>query len=266
MSTSRWIQVDMPKKAKDLDLKLNEGARARAELVAREGPQGVGEEMSRQKRDVAQYRAGLALLWDDGRILAETGWSAQKLSAIRELVSQLDEQVAKGTDTARVWAEYREQQFQCARELEDLAAIFRGSSQFNALVAAVKARSDILTGLLKAGQDLGVINRASKKIEIRGKVDVNRLSVEELRVHLRLELQELESMLKLPDERKPHKLLSRSPADAVLNRILSGAGKSRVIEAEAEAVGEVDSEPDRDSEPAPREPRVRRLAEDEDES
>lgn len=236
------------------DLKLEGGARERAEKVAREGPPVQRDELSKAKREVAQYRAGVALLWDENRILAETGWNAQKFYAVRKEVEKLDEQLAKGTDTSKVWAEYREQQFQCARELEDLAAIFRGAKQFNALVAAVKARSDILSAVLKAGQDLGVVNRASKKIEIKGRVDLNRMSVAEIRVHLRTELQEIESLMVLPEERKRLMTVSNSPAEAVLQRLL--AGTKPVVDAE--------SEESRSDVEEPRAPRVRKLVGEEE--
>jgi len=224
-------------------------ARARALRVAREGFTGLAanQEINDRKLSLARYRACKALLWPREQILEETGWSLQYLMSVERVAREEDrEQLQSGADPVDIFAEYREAQLLAARELEDLAQIFRNSKQFSALVGAVKARSEILDKIIKTGQELGLIKRAAKEVHVRGKVDYEKLSIKELRVTLRREVDSMQRMIRgTPGERLP------GPAAAVLRRVLPA-----VTEPPAGEVVEVPPE-----EPAapPRGPRVKKL-------
>ena len=68
--------------------------------------------------------------------------------------------------------------------------------------------------IVKMGQELGLIQRASKKIEVDARVDVSQLTVEELRVHVSSEFRELQDLL------EPPSMPEDSPAAAVMRRVL----------------------------------------------
>jgi hypothetical protein len=205
------------------------GARARTKRIARIGIRGLrkNQELNQKRKDAAQYRACRALLWERERILQETGWSLQWFTSIEKFVSDEDRRMWAETDARQVFASYRDQQLQIAGELEDLTEVFRGSKQFSALVTALRTRADVLDRIVKTGQELGVIHKASKHVEVSAKVDVTQLDVKELRVHITKQVAEIERLL-LPAEGGNH------PSGAVMKRLeASFSGKeSESVEAE----------------------------------
>ena len=196
----------MPEQDEELSLEFIEkehaGARARAKRIARDGLPDLpaNAKLDERKRDAAQYRAGISLLWDRERILQETGWSLQRFLAVERFVRDEDKRLMDNVDPRAVFSEYRTQQLQAAAELEDLAEIFRHSRQFNALVSAVKARSDILDKVIKTGQELGIVKRAAREVNVTGQIDFKSMSIRELRVHLRQEMTEVRELLAPPEE------------------------------------------------------------------
>lgn len=173
------------------------GARAKSEKLARFGlPRGnPNQEINQKKKDAVQYRACRALLWERETILHETGWSLQWLMSIENYVAEEDRRVWSETDSRVVFATYREQQLQIAKELEDLGKIFRKSKQFSALVSSARTRAEILDRLVKTGQELGVIHKTAKQVEVHGSVDITQLDVKELRVHISRELETVSALL-----------------------------------------------------------------------
>ena len=180
--------------------KSRAGARARSKSIARRGlPLGKkNQELSAKNRDAAQYRACRALLWNRERILHETGWSLQWLMSIEKYVADEDRRIWSETDARTLFASYREQQLQIAGELEDLAEIFRGSKQYSSLVSSLRTRADVLDRIVKTGQELGVITRTAKQVELNASVDITQLDVRELRVHIEQQLSEVHSLLGSP--------------------------------------------------------------------
>lgn len=207
----------------DLDLieKERAGARARAKRIVREGLPALpaNAELRERKKEAAQYRAGISLLWDREQILQETGWSLQKFLAVERYVREEDRRLAEEIDPKIVFAQYRLRQFQAAQELEDLAEVFRHSRQFSALVSAIKTRSDILDRVVKMGQELGVVRRAAREVNVNAQVDFRSMSVRELRVHLSQEVAEVRDLL----DAEP--TLAAGPAAAVLGRVLTQGEK-----------------------------------------
>jgi hypothetical protein len=174
--------------------------------------------------------------------------------AVEQIVREEDRRIWGQVDPVAVFAEYREQQLLCAKELEDLATSFRDSRQFSALVGAVKARSDLLDKIIKVGQELGLIKRAAREISVHGAVDVRSLSVSELRVHLEKEVSGLRKLLAPPPD------VSGAPG-VVLRRVLTG----RSQEVGGNIANEAPPTAQEPANPAPRAsgPRVKRLAPDE---
>lgn len=201
------------------------GNRARTLRVAREGLPHLNAEgtngvdnlqaLNKRRRDVVQYRACVALAWTREQILEETGWPLQRLMATEQVVREEDRRIWGQVDPVAIFAEYREQQLLCAKELEDIAASFKDSKQFSALVGAVKAKSDLLDKIIKVGQELGLVKRAAREINVHGAVDVRTLSVSELRIHLEKEVSGLRKLLEPPPA-------VNGAAGVVLRRVLTG--------------------------------------------
>jgi len=218
---------EVPERTEDA---LEEGrpvpARSRALEVARRGFRrfAPNQEPNERKLAIAQYRACRALLWTREQILEETGWSRQWLASVERLAREEDSVLLeKGADPVEIFTEYREAQLLAARELEDLAQIFRSSKQFSALVGAVKARSEILDKIIKTGQELGLIRRAAKEIRVRGKVNYETKTIKELRLLLRGEFEEMQRLIRAPGE------VVSGPAAAVLRRVLPPANAESAV-------------------------------------
>lgn len=195
--------------------KAKAGSRARQKRVARLGILGLAknQELNRKRKDAIQYRACRALLWERDRILLETGWSLQWLMSLENYVATEDRQLWSETDSRSIFATYREQQIQIATELEDLSEIFRTSKQFSALVSSLRVRADVLDRIVKTGQELGVIHKTAKQVEVSGNVDVTQLNVEELRVHITKQVEEVHRLLIPADGGPAH------PATSVMRQL-----------------------------------------------
>ncbi len=206
------------------------GARGKRIEIARRGlPElPTNATIDARKRDAAQYRAGVALLWDRNRILEETGWSFQRLRGVERFVQDEDKRTTDRLDPRTIFAEYRVQQLQAAAELADFAEVFSRTGNTTSLVAAIKARSDVLDRIVKTGQELGVIKRAAREVRVDGQIDFKSMSVRELRIHLQREVTEMRELLRPPEE-------IGGVATAVLSRVL---GKPRKLEAPKEEVKE----------------------------
>jgi len=97
----------------------------------------------------------------------------------RELYRQESADVRQKS-TEDVFLEYKWAQEKCMRDLDDA---MKGipENQPNALVGAIKAKSDIIDKILKTGQDIGVINKEpERKVVIQGHV-IAQMSNNELR-------------------------------------------------------------------------------------
>jgi hypothetical protein len=215
----------------DLELieKDKAGARARSKHIARKGLPKLASNatLSQRKQEAARYRACIGLMWSREQILAETGWSLQQFLAIERYVRDEDRQLADEVDPRITFSNYKLMQYQAARELEDLAEVFRHSRQFSALVTAIKARSDILDRVIKTGQDLGIVKRAAREVNVNAKIDFRSMNVSELKVHLSNEIKEVNDLF--VEEPKIF-----GPATVVLDNILNN--KREVIETNSEPV------------------------------
>lgn len=97
----------------------------------------------------------------------------------RELYRQESAELTNKT-VEDVFLEYKWAQEKCMKDLDDAMRDIP-ENQPNALIGAIKAKSDIIDKILKTGQDIGVINKEpEKKVVIQGHV-IAQLSNAELR-------------------------------------------------------------------------------------
>ena len=82
-------------------------------------------------------------------------------------------------------------QSQCIRALDDIAKRFGTSKQYNALVGAIKAKSEIHDKIITRGQALELIHKAPKGIKFVGNIAVDGLSPREVKKMMERELAEL---------------------------------------------------------------------------
>lgn len=90
----------------------------------------------------------------------------------KELYRQEKDALSTKT-TEDVYLEYTWNQQKCIQDLE-AAIVSIPETQPNALIGAIKTRSDILDKILKMGQDMGVLNKApERKVVVFGHVVAN---------------------------------------------------------------------------------------------
>ena len=84
--------------------------------------------------------------------------------------------------TAHRYYMYSLRQEQCAHELDRLIEENRGNDGFSstAMVAAIKAKSQIIENTMKMGQELGIIAKRSREIRVVGQVNLATMSNDEL--------------------------------------------------------------------------------------
>jgi hypothetical protein len=116
----------------------------------------------------------------------------------RRVKAKMDEQAVDGFagKTAEMqYVDYCMEQQKCLKELDDMATHFKSTRQFNAMVGAVRAKSQILGDIHKTGVQMGVIKQeASFDREVAGK-RIQELSNAELREDIAKQLAGLKGII-----------------------------------------------------------------------
>lgn len=130
---------------------------------------------------VSSIRDGIIEGKSDTAIAEELSLSQHEF---RRLKTRLYEQMVDGlaSKTAEIqYADYRLEQERCLRELDTMIGSFRRTRQYNAMVGAVRAKSQILGDMHKTGINMGVIKQeASFDREVAG-VRISELDNADLR-------------------------------------------------------------------------------------
>lgn len=102
----------------------------------------------------------------DVMMLTPTQFAAYKKS----LYAQESEDLRTKT-TEDVFLEYKWAQEQCIRELDDAKAAFDSEKGGNAIVGAIKAKSEIIDKVMQIGQSMGVITKTPEtKLVLNGHI------------------------------------------------------------------------------------------------
>lgn len=157
----------------------------------------------RFKADVTRAKLAELKLWimdglTDLEIQEKMGETVTVFNELkRELYRQETARMLSKT-TEDVYLEYQWAQAKCLADLEGMITSIQGetdSKQQNALVGAIKAKSDIIDKVLKTGQDMGVINREpERKINIHGHAVINMTNTD-LRKAITQEMQGLSKVI-----------------------------------------------------------------------
>jgi hypothetical protein len=100
---------------------------------------------------------------------------------------------------------------------------FKGKGpQIHPAIVAIKAKSDILERTIKAGQDLGIINKRAKEIRVSGQLNLAALPTEQLRVELQRKLDDF------------HNLTRKGTLPPVYRKMLGGPISEKYIKGEGD--------------------------------
>jgi hypothetical protein len=156
----------------------------------------------KSQRTQAQYRQLLDMVQDtimrgltDEQASAELGLEMAELkrhqgAILDRFVTNLQQQT-----TFQVYAHYVLEQKSCIVELQQMINGFRSSKQHNAMVGAVKAKSEILDKIISKGQDMGIIEKRAKRIEFIGSLDVRNMTELDIAREIMVQMQQINELV-----------------------------------------------------------------------
>jgi len=102
----------------------------------------------------------------DADIAAEMGITAEEYQGLKAAMFDAKADEVRARPTEHTYVQYMIDQAQNVKDLTNMIADFKMSKQYNAMVGAVKVRSEIYDKLIKFGQDFGLIHKEAKKGEL----------------------------------------------------------------------------------------------------
>jgi hypothetical protein len=145
---------------------------------------------------IAEIKSFLGAGKSDLQIAEEMGLKTGEYNELKAEMYAWEAVDLHEKSTEEVYIDYMLRQRQCLRDLDQVATKFSTTKQYNAIVGAIKAKSDIIEKILKTGQDMGIIDKAPEKKLIIAGVLVADLSNRELRELITREVGSLDKLTK----------------------------------------------------------------------
>jgi hypothetical protein len=136
----------------------------------------------------------------DDEIMDQMGLTRDQFDRLNKALVDSMGELLRTKSKEEVFLDYIADQKSCLKDLEAISDPdeFRKSKQWSAYVGAVRARSEIHKEILRAGQELGVIQRAptTSRKEVVGGVVFAELSSDQLKKAIAREMTGLDEMMK----------------------------------------------------------------------
>lgn len=144
--------------------------------------------MSRSKKDLERlattvYDEMLAGATDD-EIMDVTGLTPAEYQPVKRFMLEQRGALERARTPEERFAEYKIAMARNKRDLDDLVRNLDGKAQYNAVLGAIRLRSEIQRGEIEMGQTLGVIPKQAERKEIIAGVLVADMSDKELRAQI----------------------------------------------------------------------------------
>ena len=143
--------------------------------------------MANNQKTRKEIREGIATLKAhilEGLTLEEAqeveGWSDLDADYFARKLIETEVAIVKDRPIEEVFVDYVLKQTALVKDLEAVKKNFGKSNQFNALVGAIKAQSDIHDKIIARGQEFELIHKAPTGMKFIGSIAVADLSVEEV--------------------------------------------------------------------------------------
>ena len=149
---------------------------------------------SAQRSAFAKLRTYFADSKEHDEIAALLGFGWSEYEELLAAFYDAEAKVIREQSTERVYVDYCITQGQNIRDLTKVMATFDKTKQPSAIVAAIRARSDIYDKMIKTGQEFGFIEKKPETKLVAG-VIVQQLSDRELRSAIVSELGHLEHLM-----------------------------------------------------------------------
>ena len=146
---------------------------------------GGGKALLRRPKDEQRALIAIVRQWVAERkpdsemldMLTAQGIGVRELATLKRLAEDEERAEVEGRDGMQVFLEYRRDQLQVVKALDDFVEKVKGENSYlNAVPGALRAKADVIDRVLKAGQDLGVITRKPKESVFLGGLIVGEMS------------------------------------------------------------------------------------------
>jgi len=158
-------------------------------------PVFFGKKSEHEKRIlVATFIAFLAQGLKEIEIMEQM--NLRDLKALTEVKRWMYEYEAKETtdkSNIELFIDYCVAQRGCVSVLEEIIRTYKTNNQSNAIVGAVRAKSDIIDKIIKRGEELGVL-RKDKSSRIIAGIDIRGMTNIDIAIRVRTELKQLEQL------------------------------------------------------------------------
>lgn len=130
----------------------------------------------------------------DNEIMAEMGLDPDDYKRLKAAMFDAKADEVRAKPTEHVYVQYMIDQTQNIKDLTAMITEFKSTKQYNAMVGAIRARSEILDKLIEKGQEFGLIHKEPNRNEIVAGVLVADLTNKQLKAAITTELKLLSDM------------------------------------------------------------------------
>lgn len=131
----------------------------------------------------------------DTDVIYDMGLSAEQYEQLKAAMFDAKADEVRAKPTEHVYIEYMINQINNINDLTSMIEVFKTSKQFNAMVGAVRARSEIYDKLIARGQEFGIIHKKPDRKEIVAGVLIGDLTNKELKKLITAELGKLNGLM-----------------------------------------------------------------------
>lgn len=138
---------------------------------------------------------------EDSEIASAFGMSAEAYQKLKTKALDDKAEELRKRPPEHTYVLYIIEQIRNMRELDTMLRDFRKTKQYNAMLGALKLRSDLTDKILTRGQEFGIIDKKPDRKEIVGGIVIREMTNEQLRRVVQRELHAVNKMMiDLPDE------------------------------------------------------------------
>lgn len=98
----------------------------------------------------------------------------------------------------QLFIDYMINQKACLEDLDAAIRTYRDTNQANAMVGAIRAKSDIVDKIVKRGEELGVLRKENNGVKIIAGLDITGLTNLDIKLRIKAELQQLDQLTRGP--------------------------------------------------------------------
>jgi hypothetical protein len=119
--------------------------------------------------------------WRDKKIAEHLALDSEEYDACKRFLLEQKAEKVRNQPREHYFVEYESQQRHNIRDLDSLIKNLDANSQYNALVGAIRLRSDILDKIVDRAQEFGLVKKEANKHEVVGGVIIAQLDAAGLR-------------------------------------------------------------------------------------